>query len=224
MHGRERTWSLSLLVVAVGALAAGGYLVVTRTQAGAALGQAVLAFAASVRWLLDLTLLPANASPWLLLVFGGVVTLAAVSLALLVGRALPLDATMPAEPTPRRVETTLRLPPRPETPDAYRGPRDQEFDRGRTAGAAVRADDLDGVFDLMVETELGEPRVLRCMPNLLKVRLHGCRGCSGQADVCAFECGFLEAAFTRLFRKSVVVHEVRCRGRGAEACDFEVWS
>ena len=225
MHTRDRTWSLPLAAAGLVALTmSAGMAVAASTGADPrdAMGRSLKAVLSALGWLLAQTLIPTGASPWLLLVFGGVLVLATVGVGLLVGNALPFESAAPPAPAPRRVETTLRLGG--PSPDVYRGPKDQEFERGRTAGGAVKADELDDVLDTMVSTELGEPRVLRAMPNVLRLRLHACRGCAGEADVCAFECGFLEAAFARLHKRSVVVHEVRCRGRGADACDFEVWT
>jgi predicted hydrocarbon binding protein len=84
----------------------------------------------------------------------------------------------------------------------------------------------------MVTAEVGQPRIVRSIPNLMRLRLDGCRGCAEAArqepsapgiDGCAFECGLLETSLSKLLRSEVIVHEVTCRGRGAPACDFEVW-
>jgi hypothetical protein len=184
-------------------------------------------------WLLGRDLLPALASPGLLLVAGGMLALLVLTLALLLRGALPSER-VPA-PVPSRRALVAALPPasRPVPPVAYRGPRDEEFRRGRVAGARIDAPTLDDLLDYVVAAEIGRPRILRSIPNLMRLRLDGCRGCADAArhgpaapgvDGCAFECGLLESSLSRLLRRDVLVHEVACRGRGAAACDFEVWS
>src|SRR5688500_5824578 len=143
-------------------------------------------------------LLPGGASPGLVLVLGGLVVMTAVALVALFGSTL--------EPPPvetarvRSVHTRLRTEGWGEGSDAYRGPRDVECARGRCAGERVEAASMDGVFDQMVAAQLGEPRIVRSLPTLVRVRLHACRGC-GRPDHaehgCAFETGFLEAALSR---------------------------
>lgn len=166
--------------------------------------------------------LPPPASPGAMLVTGGLMMMGAV-LAGLVVQGAPARPE-PETAKPRSVHTALRLADA-RGALAYRGPRDEEFERGHAAGRRVPAFTLDELFDRMVETELGEPRVLRSMPNFLRLRLHACRGCAGVhvEDGCAFECGFLEAGLGRVFGRDVLVHEIACRAKGAAACEFEVW-
>lgn len=196
------------------------------TSPGRILGARLLdAAGVAFAWLLARDLVGDRASPGLLLVLGGVLVMGAVAIAALFASAL--QPTLEDAPKPRRVHTTTRVADA-GAPDAYRGPRDLEFERGRAAGSRVDAAGLDAVLDRMVEMELGEPRVERSLPSFLKLRLHGCRGCgrqgaSGPVEGCAFECGFLESALTRALGRSAVAHEVRCRTAGAPACEFEVW-
>jgi len=180
----------------------------------------------ALAWLLARDLVSGPLSPGLLLVLGGVLVMTVVGLVALFGSAL--ETTAPEEPKPRRVHTAYRLEEAPAT-HVYRGPRDLEFERGRAAGARVTAKSLDDVLDRMLETEMGEPRIVRSLPSFLKLRLHACRGCGREGvsgsgvDGCAFECGFIESALTRVLGRSAVAHEVRCRNTGAAACEFEVW-
>lgn len=166
--------------------------------------------------------LPPPASPGAMLVTGGLVMMGGVLAGLVLQRA---PTPPPAGgPRPRSVHTRLHLVEK-HGALAYRGPRDEEFDRGHAAGRRVPAFTLDELFDRMVETELGEPRVVRSMPNFMRLRLHACRGCSGvhAEDGCAFECGFLEAGIGRVLGREVLVHEIACRAKGSPACEFEVW-
>lgn len=181
-------------------------------------------------WLLGRDLLPSDGSPGLLLVAGGMLALLGLTSVVLLRGALPSEPPT-VEVPPRRALVSTR-PMRPPAPVAYRGPRDQEFERGRVAGARIDAPALDDLLDYMVEAEVGQPRVVRSIPNLMRLCLHECRGCgdaarqgpsAGGVDGCAFECGFLESSLSKLLRREVLVHEVACRGRGASTCDFEVW-
>lgn len=169
--------------------------------------------------------LPPPASPGALLVIGGVLMMGGV-LAVSAARAtLPSAAAHEPPRQPPRVHTSLRLHA-PRGASAYRGPREEEFARGYEVGRRLPVFTLEGLFDAMVETEVGEPRVLRSMPNFMRVRLHACRGCSGAGvarDGCAFERGFLEAGLGRVLGREALVHEVACQARGAPACEFEVW-
>lgn len=180
----------------------------------------------ALAWLLSRDLVPGPLSPGLLLVLGGVLVMAVVGLVALFGSAL--ETAPPEPPQPRRVHTTFRLEEAPAS-HVYRGPRDLEFERGRAAGARVAVKSLDDVLDRMVETDMGEPRIVRSLPSFLKLRLHACRGCGREGvsgpgvEGCAFECGFIESALTRALGRSAVAHEVHCRNAGAAACEFEVW-
>lgn len=166
--------------------------------------------------------LPPPASPGAMLVTGGLVMMGGVLAGLVVQRAPAPPA--PEARKPRSVHTRLRLA---DTRGAlaYRGPRDEEFERGHAAGRRIPAYTLDDLFDHMVETELGEPRVVRSMPNFMRLQVHACRGCAGVhvEDGCAFECGFLEAGIGRVLGREVLVHEIACRAKGSPACEFEVW-
>lgn len=198
----------------------------------AALALASSFLASAGAWLLSRDLFPDMASPGLLLVAGGMLALLALTVALLLRGAFPSEPA-PSPAAPRRAllagaSSALRAPP----PAAYRGPRDEEFKRGRVAGARIEAEAIDDLLDYVASAEMGQPRVFRSIPNLMRLRLDGCRGCAEAAvqgpstagvDGCAFECGFLEASLSKLLRSEVIVHEVACRGRGAAACDFEVW-
>lgn len=176
-------------------------------------------------------LLPSGAGAGLLLVASGLVVLAPLTSTLLLGGALRTETRREAA-RPRTVETAPRVSCMPARPVAYRGPRDEEFRRGRLAGARMGAQTVDELMDRLVETEMGEPRILRSLPNLMRVQLQGCRGCGASVvrattkdgvGGCAFECGLLEGALEDVLGVRVVVHEVACRGQGAAACEFEVW-
>ncbi len=218
--GRQLRLALLLIVLALG-------LPLLATASGrVALAGVVRLSLRALAWLLQRQLLPGGVSPGLLLVLGGVLVMTAVGLVALFGSAL--EAPAPDPPKARSVHTRVRMEdaaPR----DAYRGPRDLEFERGRAAGARAGAETLDHVLDRMVETEMGDPRIVRALPGFLKVNLYSCRGCGREGpstqgvEGCAFECGFIETAFTRALGRTAIAHEVHCRTSGAPACEFEVW-
>lgn len=216
---RQRAWNPGLVTLGLAAMAGAA---ATLLSLGGHLAGTKDALAGFLEWLLRQRIFPSTSSPALLLVIGGVATLSTVTGVLVLRSALP-STSPPAPPPPRRVDWQLTMM-EPAAP-VYRGPRDQEFDRGRTAGSALPAKGLDDVLEFMMQSQLGEPRILRSMPNLLRLRLHACKGCAGgrELDGCAFEAGFIESSFSKAFGKTVIVHEVRCRGRGDAACDFEVW-
>ncbi|MEA3199069.1 MAG: hypothetical protein QOE90_497 [Thermoplasmata archaeon] len=213
------------LALATALLAMGIPVVASATARGAAATLARYAFGA-LAWLLRRQILPAGLSPGLLLVLGGVLVMGVVALVALFGSAWETGA--PEAPKPRRVHTEIRVA-EGHASDAYRGPRDLEFERGRGAGARVNATSLDAVLDRMVETEMGDPRITRVLPGFLKLNLYACRGCGREGpssqgvEGCAFECGYLEGALGRVAGKTAIVHEVRCRNAGAPACEFEAW-
>lgn len=102
--------------------------------------------------------------------------------------------------------------------------------RGRQAGSSFDGNNLHALLEHMRETGIAEPRVLKTVPHLVRIRLIHCRGCSSGAATsaegiarCPFEEGFLEGAFKQLEGENVVVREIACRQRGDPGCDFEVW-
>ncbi len=102
--------------------------------------------------------------------------------------------------------------------------------RGRRAGAGFNGTTMDDLMEHMRETGIAEPRVLKTVPHLVRIRLVHCRGCTSGSETsaegvkrCPFEEGFLEGAFQQLKGKDVVVRETACRQRGDPGCDFEVW-
>jgi hypothetical protein len=208
--GAKRSKGLWLAIAIVGAVLATAAFAPSFIQAAASL--------------LQQGLLPGGASPGLILVLGGLVVMTAVALVALFSTTLEPAPVEPARI--RSVHTRLRTDGWSEDTDAYRGPKDVEYARGRATGDRVEAETMDDVFDQMVVAQLGEPRIVRALPTLLRVRLHACRGCGRPGDAahgCAFETGFLEGALSRALKRSAVAHEVRCRGSGAPACEFEVW-
>lgn len=107
-----------------------------------------------------------------------------------------------------------------------------EFARGCRAGKGVEAEDPDEVLGCLEAAELGTPSIVQSTPNLIVVRLEGCRGCRspthheedhGRQQGCPFEAGFLEGAMGQVLPDGAVVRETACRRGGDEACDFEVW-
>ena len=222
-----------LLLAAALALGEGPTLPARALDGVVASGSFVSALLVDVwAWLLGRDLLSRDGSPGLLLVAGGMLALLALTVALLLRGALPSEPPTVTAPPRRALVSARPMGMRPPAPVAYRGPRDQEFERGRVAGARIGAPSIDDLLDYMVEAEVGQPRIVRSIPNLMRLRLHECRGCgdavrqdASAAGVqgCAFECGFLESSLSGLLRSEVIVHEVTCRGRGATTCDFEVW-
>lgn len=102
--------------------------------------------------------------------------------------------------------------------------------RGRQAGAGFDGDTLHQLMEHMRETGLAEPRLLKTVPHLVRLRLIHCRGCTAGSETnvegvarCPFEEGFLEGAFKQIEGDDVVVREIACRQRGDPGCDFEVW-
>lgn len=102
--------------------------------------------------------------------------------------------------------------------------------RGRQAGARFDGNNVHALLEHMRETGIAEPRVLKTVPHLVRVRLVHCRGCTSGSDGnvegvarCPFEEGFLEGAFKQIEGEDVVVREIACRQRGDPGCDFEVW-
>lgn len=76
---------------------------------------------------------------------------------------------------------------------------------------------------------VGEPRLLYHYANASRVRVYLCSGCAagatapaGQVLVCAREKVAIETAFAEFYRRPVAAHEVICRLRGNEECEFEV--
>lgn len=102
--------------------------------------------------------------------------------------------------------------------------------RGRQAGASFDGNNVHALLEHMRETGIAEPRVLKTVPHLVRIRLVHCRGCTSGSTTsaegiarCPFEEGFLEGAFKQLEGENVVVREIACRQRGDPGCDFEVW-
>lgn len=85
---------------------------------------------------------------------------------------------------------------------------------------------VDHALAHVVELQLGEPRILRTLRGMSRIRLYRCRGC--EPDVadkqagCTFERQGLQKAFRAKVNAAATVREVRCRTRGAEVCEFEV--
>lgn len=213
------------LALASALLALGIPVVATASRRGVVATVARFAFGA-LAWLLQRQILPVGLSPGLLLVLGGVLVMGVVGLVALFGSAW--EPSVPEQPRARRVHVETSIADAPAQ-DAYRGPRDLEFERGRSAGVRVDAGNLDAILDRMVETEMGEPRITRVLPGFVKLNLYACRGCGRQGPSsqgvagCAFECGYIEGALSRATGKAAIVHEVRCRTSGATACEFEAW-
>lgn len=168
------------------------------------------------------------------LLLGGLAMLGLLAGLLLLRTVLGGGPEVPKGPH-RSVDTrppdTVPRPERHSEAAPFRGDAEEEFLRGRNAGHRAEVRDVDEVLDRLLEADLGQPRILRVLRNLLVVRLYACRGCGAngsgpdaQPAGCPFECGFLEGAFANLLGSKVMVRETTCRGRGRSQCEFEVWS
>lgn len=79
----------------------------------------------------------------------------------------------------------------------------------------------------IVETQIGEGRVLSHGAGRTTLRLYGCRGCpdgkpSSPEGGCNFERAAIAREFSSAFGVDSIVREVSCRLRGDAHCDFEV--
>lgn len=89
---------------------------------------------------------------------------------------------------------------------------------------------IDIALDRIVLQEVGEPRILRRLPNGYHLRLMGCKECASRRDHVAAARGCHDAqaklleACRAVFGDAVRVEETTCRGLGLPACEFEVRS
>jgi hypothetical protein len=87
---------------------------------------------------------------------------------------------------------------------------------------------IDLALDRIVYEGLGEPRILRRLPNAFHLRLLRCRECAShsaradpEGECHAGRVRILEAC-RAIYGEAVRVHEIACRQRGNPDCDFEV--
>lgn len=99
---------------------------------------------------------------------------------------------------------------------------------GMNKAKEMKIGTLDTMFDSLVALGIGDPRMVSSSARRKILRVYNCVECQhekgqrSRGSTCQFTKGFLTASFNGIQRGQVLVEETKCRGSGADYCEYSI--